>query len=88
LRNLQQEIQKTIVFVTHDMDEALKIADMVVVMRDGKIEQTGSPQELINEPANDFLGSFFGLDRVYRPSHIWRTPTVGISFCFWIGTDR
>lgn len=66
LRNLQQEIQKTIVFVTHDMDEALKIADMVVVMRDGKIEQVGSPQELINEPANDFVRSFIGLDRINR----------------------
>ena len=66
LRNLQQEIQKTIVFVTHDMDEALKIADMVVVMRDGKIEQTGSPQELINEPANYFVRSFIGLDRINR----------------------
>ncbi len=66
LRNLQQEIKKTIVFVTHDMDEALKIADMVVVMRDGKVEQIGTPQELISEPANDFVRSFIGLDRINR----------------------
>lgn len=66
LRNLQQEIQKTIVFVTHDMDEALKIADMIVVMREGKIEQIGSPQELINDPANEFVRSFIGLDRINR----------------------
>lgn len=66
LRNLQQEIQKTIVFVTHDMDEALKIADMVVVMRDGKIEQIGTPHELINNPANDFVRNFIGLDRLNR----------------------
>lgn len=66
LRNLQREIQKTIVFVTHDMDEALKIADMVVVMRDGKIEQVGSPQELISEPANEFVRSFIGPNRINR----------------------
>lgn len=66
LRNLQQEIQKTIVFVTHDMDEALKIADRVVVMRDGKIEQVGSPHELVNNPANDFVRNFIGLDRLNR----------------------
>lgn len=66
LRNLQQEIQKTIVFVTHDMDEALKIADQVVVMREGRIEQIATPQELINNPANDFVRSFIGLERINR----------------------
>lgn len=66
LRNLQQEIQKTIVFVTHDMDEALKIADTIIVMREGKVEQIGTPQELISNPANDFVKSFIGLDRINR----------------------
>ncbi|HSJ38909.1 MAG TPA: ABC transporter ATP-binding protein [Planococcus sp. (in: firmicutes)] len=66
LRNLQQEIQKTIIFVTHDMDEALKIADTIIVMRDGKVEQIGTPQELISNPANDFVKSFIGLDRIDR----------------------
>lgn len=66
LQNLQQEIQKTIVFVTHDMDEALKIADLIVVMRDGEVEQVGTPQELISNPANDFVKSFIGLERINR----------------------
>ncbi|WP_033541988.1 ABC transporter ATP-binding protein [Planococcus sp. CAU13] len=66
LRNLQQEIRKTIVFVTHDMDEALKLADQVVLMREGRIEQIGTPQELINQPANDFVRSFIGMDRINR----------------------
>lgn len=66
LRNLQQEIQKTIVFVTHDMDEALKIADTIIVMREGKVEQIGTPQELISNPANDFVKSFIGLERINR----------------------
>nr|WP_272508300.1 ABC transporter ATP-binding protein [Paenisporosarcina quisquiliarum] len=66
LRNLQENIQKTIVFVTHDMDEALKIADHMIVLRAGKVEQTGSPQELINEPANEFVRNFIGEERINR----------------------
>lgn len=66
LRNLQQQIQKTIVFVTHDMDEALKIADHIIVMRAGKVEQVGSPSELINNPVNEFVRNFIGQDRINR----------------------
>ncbi|EPD49756.1 glycine betaine/L-proline transport ATP binding subunit [Paenisporosarcina sp. HGH0030] len=66
LRNLQQEIQKTIVFVTHDMDEALKIADHIIVLRDGKVEQVGSPEVLIHQPANEFVRNFIGEERINR----------------------
>ena len=66
LRSLQQRIQKTIVFVTHDMDEALKIADNIIVMREGEVEQIGSPDDLINEPANDFVRDFIGQERINR----------------------
>ena len=66
LKNLQLQIHKTIVFVTHDMDEALKIADHMIVMRAGGIEQTGSPNEIIHKPANDFVRQFIGLDRINR----------------------
>lgn len=64
LRNLQQTINKTIVFVTHDMDEALKIADTIIVMRAGKVEQTGTPQQLIDNPANEFVQNFIGIERI------------------------
>ena len=64
LRNLQQTINKTIVFVTHDMDEALKIADSIIVMRDGQVEQTGTPQQLIDQPATDFVRNFIGVERI------------------------
>ena len=64
LRNLQQTINKTIVFVTHDMDEALKIADSIIVMRDGQVEQTGTPQQLIDQPANEFVRNFIGVERI------------------------
>ncbi|MDN7246617.1 ABC transporter ATP-binding protein [Planococcus shenhongbingii] len=66
LQNLQQSIQKTIVFVTHDMDEALKIADTIIVMRNGQVEQIGTPQQLVAEPANDFVRNFIGTERISR----------------------
>ncbi|MGD6969217.1 ABC transporter ATP-binding protein [Rossellomorea vietnamensis] len=64
LKSLQQKIHKTIVFVTHDMDEALKIADNIAVMRDGVIEQYGSPDELLTSPANEFVKAFIGEHRM------------------------
>jgi osmoprotectant transport system ATP-binding protein len=68
LLDLQQTLQKTIVFVTHDIDEALKLADRVVIMRRGGIEQLGTPEELQNEPANDFVKTFIGEDRLAQIS--------------------
>ncbi|AYC30418.1 ABC transporter ATP-binding protein [Paenisporosarcina cavernae] len=64
MKDLQQRIHKTIVFVTHDMDEALRIADCIVVMRSGKIEQVGTPDEIIHSPANDFVRQFIGSERL------------------------
>ncbi|MBO8176916.1 MAG: betaine/proline/choline family ABC transporter ATP-binding protein [Bacillus sp. (in: Bacteria)] len=64
LKQIQQSIQKTIVFVTHDMDEALKLADRIAVMREGRIEQYTTPEELITQPANDFVRSFIGEHRL------------------------
>lgn len=66
LKNLQTKIQKTIVFVTHDMDEALEIADVIIVMRAGEIEQKATPTELIEHPANDFVRDFISLERIER----------------------
>ncbi|MFC6041331.1 ABC transporter ATP-binding protein [Paenisporosarcina macmurdoensis] len=66
LRNLQQRIQKTIVFVTHDMDEALKIADHIIVLRAGEVEQVGTAYDLIHDPANDFVRNFIGQERINR----------------------
>ena len=66
LRKLQRKIQKTIVFVTHDMDEALEIADEIIIMRDGQIEQMATPEELIEHQATDFVRDFIGQDRIAR----------------------
>ncbi|MDL4843114.1 ABC transporter ATP-binding protein [Aquibacillus rhizosphaerae] len=66
LKLLQKNIHKTIVFVTHDMDEALKIADEIVVMKEGGIEQIATPSQLLQHPANNFVESFIGEDRAKR----------------------
>ena len=65
-KNIQKKMKKTIVFVTHDMDEALKIADTIVVMRNGQIEQIGTPTELIETPINHFVKHFIGMERINR----------------------
>ncbi|WP_425402136.1 ABC transporter ATP-binding protein [Halalkalibacillus halophilus] len=66
LQEIQKRLKKTIVFVTHDMDEALKIADKIVLMKDGEVEQIGTPDEIVNHPANDFVRSFIGTERMQR----------------------
>ena len=58
LISLQTEIHKTIVFITHDLNEALKIGDRIAIMRDGEIVQEGSPEEIVTLPADDYVSSF------------------------------
>jgi sulfate/thiosulfate transport system ATP-binding protein len=60
LRRLHDEIHLTTVFVTHDQDEAFEVADKVVVMNRGKIEQVGEPARVFDQPANDFVMQFLG----------------------------
>ncbi|MBU3097961.1 MULTISPECIES: ABC transporter ATP-binding protein [Clostridium] len=66
LFNLQQESKKTIVFVTHDMDEALKLGDRICIMKDGNIVQYDTPEEILNNPANDFVKEFIGKNRIWQ----------------------
>ena len=66
LKRLQAQLHKTIVFVTHDMDEALKIADRIVILRDGELVQAATPEQLLREPANDFVRNFIGPQRLVR----------------------
>ena len=60
LRRLHDEVHVTTVFVTHDQEEALEVADEIVVINEGRVEQVGTPDQLYDEPANDFVMSFLG----------------------------
>jgi osmoprotectant transport system ATP-binding protein len=67
LLRLQRELGKTILFVTHDIDEAFQLGDQVVILkRGGEIAQAGSPAEILASPADEFVSSFVGLDRGHR----------------------
>lgn len=68
LRSLQEQVQKTIVFVTHDMDEAIKISDRICLMRDGYVEQYDTPEQILRNPATDYVADFIGKNR------IWNSP--------------
>lgn len=73
LIKLQKQLQKTIVFITHDVNEAFKIGDRIAVMKDGHVVQIGTPEEIIDEPANDYIVDFTqDIDRskVLQAKHI------------------
>ncbi|MCA2999160.1 MAG: sulfate ABC transporter ATP-binding protein [Rhodocyclaceae bacterium] len=67
LRRLHDEIQLTSVFVTHDQEEALEVADRVVVVNNGKIEQVGAPDDIYDHPATPFVYQFIGHVNTFRP---------------------
>ncbi|MCI1856947.1 MAG: betaine/proline/choline family ABC transporter ATP-binding protein [Sporolactobacillus sp.] len=72
LKRLQRELDKTIVFVTHDMDEALKLSDRLVIMKDGHIVQADAPEKILRAPADDFVRRFIGEERLIQagPSRV------------------
>jgi multiple sugar transport system ATP-binding protein len=60
IAGLHQRLGNTMIYVTHDQVEAMTMADKIVVLRDGRIEQVGSPLDLYNEPKNSFVAGFIG----------------------------
>lgn len=82
LIDIQDSMQKTIIFITHDLDEALRIGDRIALMKDGSIVQIGTPEEILMNPANDYVEKFVeDVDRskVLTAGHIMKPPeTVGI----------
>lgn len=82
LLDLQERMQKTILFITHDLDEALRIGDRIALMKDGSIVQIGTPEEILVNPANDYVERFVeDVDRskVLTADHIMKRPeTINI----------
>lgn len=82
LIDLQAKMQKTIIFITHDLDEALRLGDRIALMKDGSIVQIGTPEEILVHPANDYVEKFVeDVDRskVLTAQHIMRRPeTINI----------
>jgi osmoprotectant transport system ATP-binding protein len=77
LLNIQSTMKKTIVFVTHDMDEAIKMSDRIAFMYQGKIQQFDSPHEILENPANDFIKGFIGEERRNKNLGVAATIMVG-----------
>ncbi|MBO8170420.1 MAG: glycine betaine/L-proline ABC transporter ATP-binding protein [Bacillaceae bacterium] len=79
LLQLQEKLKKTIVFITHDLDEALKLGDRIAIMKDGAIVQIGTPEEILTDPANEYVANFVqDVDRskVLLASQVMRKPDV------------
>lgn len=66
IRSLQRELGQTVVFVTHDQEEALNMSDRVAVMNEGRIQQVATPKDLYLSPANSFVADFFGESNLFR----------------------
>ena len=87
LVELQRELGRTIVFITHDLNEAMFLGDRIAVMRDGRIVQNGTPEEILTDPANDYVAQFVqDVDRarvltasaVMEPPHLTVPVTAGV----------
>ena len=78
LKALQRKLGITFVFVTHDQEEALTMSDRIVVMRDGKIEQDGTPREIYEEPKNLFVASFIGEINIFSATVIERLDNLRV----------
>ncbi len=79
LADLQSKVQKTIVFVTHDMNEAIKIADKICLLHEGKIVQYDTVEEIMKNPANDYVAGFIGRNRIWSSPEFIRAQDIMIT---------
>ena len=83
LADLQKELKKTMVFITHDLDEAVSVGDRIAIMRDGEIIQMGTPREIIMNPADEFVSEFtedVSKDRVLNASSVSVSPDLTYTY--------
>src|SRR5690349_2236059 len=79
LMTLQRDLQRTIVFVTHDLNEAMRMGDRIMIMRDGRVVQLGTAQEILNTPADDYVSEFISdvdRSRVLTASAVMQEPLI------------
>ncbi|KIL48462.1 quaternary amine ABC transporter ATP-binding protein [Jeotgalibacillus soli] len=84
LLEIQEQYKKTIIFITHDLDEALRIGDRIALMKDGSVIQLGTPEQIMMNPANEFVEKFVedvDLSKVLTASHVMKRPEK-------VGVDR
>ena len=81
LLRIQEELQKTIVFITHDLNEALKLGDRIAIMHDGRVAQIGSPEDIVLRPEDEYVGDFtqdVRLESVLTASKVMVTPKATV----------
>lgn len=82
LLDIQARLKKTIIFITHDVNEAFKLGDRVAVMRDGRVEQIGTPEDILGNPANEYITNFVqdvDKTKVLQAKHIMYLPESLVS---------
>lgn len=88
LFNIQKEYNKTIVFVTHDMDEAINIADMICILKEGKIIQYDTPENILKNPAGEYVEEFVGKNKIWTKPEFIRAEDVMISKPVMVSSKR
>ncbi|WHZ01266.1 ABC transporter ATP-binding protein [Neobacillus sp. YX16] len=88
LVQMQKELNKTIIFVTHDMDEAIKIADKICILKEGDILQFDTPENILKNPANEFVEGFIGKRRVWNNPELLMAEDIMIPNPVKITTKR
>lgn len=88
VKELQQKLNKTFIFVTHDMDEAIKLADKICIMSGGKVLQFDTPDNILRAPANDFVRDFIGENRLLQDRPNIRTVKEVMKTPFTVKVDE
>ncbi len=90
LLRLQSVLKKTIVFITHDIDEAFRLGDRIAIMKDGKFEQIGYPHEIMEKPADDYVKNFIkdiNKTKVYKAGNIGKKIVEAIEYDYIVSED-
>lgn len=87
LVELQSKFKKTIIFVTHDMDEAIRIADMICIMKDGKVVQYDTPENILKNPINNFVSNFIGKNRIWSSPEFIKISDIMIENPIMCGSE-